>query len=252
MKTHEELVEDFENAKFALLMEEVMRLEGEELIRENERLKNDPSAAVPEGLDRKCIKTIHRAFAKQRRQEAAAVGHRVLQRVSIAVFAVVFLFSAVYAVSPKARLATLNFLVQTSDVATGLTFADADDKTQGDHDLNTIAGYSLPDMPEGFYLFNSMSDNRSERKFYENGQDASITIQVIRTTDTAIHNIDTEATDSSEKIIINGYDGILVEKDGRIQITIADKDNLNFIDIVSNNVATGTVLDIAKGIQWGS
>ena len=249
MKTHEELWEDYENAKFALLMERVTQIEGEELIRENERLKNDPSAAVPEDLDKKCLKTIHKAFAKQRRRKATATVYRAIQKVAVPVFDIVSLFTVAYAVSPQVRLATLNFVQETSNVATGLTYADVDGKTQGDHDMNSIAGYTISYMPEGFYLANSMSDSRSERKFYENGQDASITLQVIHTNETAIHNVDTENTDNSELITINSYDGVLIEKEGRIQITLIDIEHLNFIDVVSDNVGKEILMEIAKGIK---
>lgn len=249
MKTHEELWEDYENAKFALLMERVTQIEGEELIRENERLKNDPSAAVPEDLDKKCLKTIHKAFAKQRRRKATATVYRAIQKIAVPVFAIVSLFTVAYAVSPQVRLATLNFVQETSNVATGLTLADVDGKTQGDHDMNSIAGYTISYMPEGFYLANSMSDSRSERNLYENGQDASITLQVIHTSETAIHNVDTENTDNSEPITINGYDGVLIEKEGRIQITLIDIEHLNFIDVISDNVDKEILSEIAKGIK---
>lgn len=251
MKTHEELWEDYENAKFTLLMERVTQIEGEELIRENERLKNDPSAAVPEDLDKKCLKTIHKAFAKQRRRKATATVYRAIQKIAVPVFAIVSLFTVAYAVSPQVRLATLNFVQETSNVATGLTLADVDGKTQGDHDMNSIAGYTISYMPEGFYLANSMSDSRSERKFYENGQDASIMIQVVKTDDVviSIHNIDTEDIDSSEELSINGCDGLLIQKEARIQLTLADSENMNFIDVISDNVDIDTLLAVAEGIK---
>lgn len=39
-----------------------MRAEGERLLAENERLKKDPSAEVPEEIDRRMLELINRSF----------------------------------------------------------------------------------------------------------------------------------------------------------------------------------------------
>lgn len=54
-----------EEAIFAGLMAQLAQERGEQYIQENERLKADPSAAVPEDVDRRMLKTINRAFDKQ-------------------------------------------------------------------------------------------------------------------------------------------------------------------------------------------
>ena len=48
MARHEELEEEYIDAYFALLMEEIGLEEGKRLERENEELRQDPNAAVPE------------------------------------------------------------------------------------------------------------------------------------------------------------------------------------------------------------
>ena len=60
------LQDQYEDAYFALLMHEVAEQEGVRLEKLNEELQNDPAAAVPEEIDRKCLKTIDRYFAKKR------------------------------------------------------------------------------------------------------------------------------------------------------------------------------------------
>ena len=44
------------------MIEEVMRAEGERLLAENERLKSDPSAAIPEGIDQRILEFINSKF----------------------------------------------------------------------------------------------------------------------------------------------------------------------------------------------
>ena len=48
--------------QFEKMIEKVMRVEGERLLAENERLKSDPSAAVPEETDRRMLELINSGF----------------------------------------------------------------------------------------------------------------------------------------------------------------------------------------------
>lgn len=59
MTHHEKLVERYEDALFALMMEDVAETEGEKLQELNEQLKCDPAAEIPEELDERCIRTIN-------------------------------------------------------------------------------------------------------------------------------------------------------------------------------------------------
>ena len=48
--------------QFEKMIEEVMRAEGERLLAENERLKSDPSAAIPEEIDQHILEFINSKF----------------------------------------------------------------------------------------------------------------------------------------------------------------------------------------------
>lgn len=66
MKTREQLQDEYEDALFALLMYDIAQIEGQRAEAENERLRNDPNAKVPEELDQKCLRTIRRCFLKKK------------------------------------------------------------------------------------------------------------------------------------------------------------------------------------------
>ena len=53
-ENRQQLLENYEDALFALLMDDFAEREGEKLKAENERLKQDPAAQPPEELDQKC------------------------------------------------------------------------------------------------------------------------------------------------------------------------------------------------------
>lgn len=83
MNRRDELRERYEDALFAFLMEDVIETEGKKMLEENERLKQDPLAAVPEAVDYRCIQTIKRGFAKERRHTVGRITYRVLNRVAM-------------------------------------------------------------------------------------------------------------------------------------------------------------------------
>ena len=111
MTQHERLLEEYEDAYFALLMEEVAKKEGERLEALNERLQNDPNAAVPESLDKRCLETIDRYFAKQQRRTSLRRVGKVLRLVAVIMGISVLLFTTAFALNENFRVATLNLML---------------------------------------------------------------------------------------------------------------------------------------------
>ena len=69
MTDRKRLLDNYEDALFALMMDELAEQEGQRLLEENERLKQDPAAAIPEDVDKRCLKTIKRTFARKHHME---------------------------------------------------------------------------------------------------------------------------------------------------------------------------------------
>lgn len=84
MTHHEKLVERYEDALFALMMEDVAETEGEKLQELNEQLKRDPSAEIPRELDERCIRTIRTEFGKKNFISARRGAVRVFRVISAA------------------------------------------------------------------------------------------------------------------------------------------------------------------------
>ena len=79
MTERERLLEEFDDAYFALLMEGVANKEGEQLIALNEMLQDNPEAEVPESVDKRCLETIDRHFAKEQRRIGLRKAGKVLR-----------------------------------------------------------------------------------------------------------------------------------------------------------------------------
>lgn len=246
MKSHDYVMEQYEDALFAVIMDEITAKEGEELLRENESLKRDPGFAVPEQTDRQCHKTIAQAFRKQKRARAAHAAWRVLQRVAVAVFAGLVLFLGAYAAFPQVRNATLNLLVEVSDVATSMRFGESSvPATEG-----VLLPYEFGELPDGFTLAEAGNDGVKYWKIYTNDNAAEIILNVVDGSDNTWHKFDTEDTDNTESIEVNGNVGFLVEKNSGISATIADKEHLIIVDILFQGLSREDALNVISNLVY--
>ena len=108
-----ELWERYEDAMFAILMDEVAHQEGQEQLEWKKQLNDDPSAALPEEVRKKGEQTIRKAFAAQSRRSARHVGFRMFQRIAVAVMLVILTAVCAFAAFPEMRANVLNMIEQT-------------------------------------------------------------------------------------------------------------------------------------------
>ena len=73
MTNRERLKENYEDSVLALLMDEFAESEGKRYIEENERLRQDPSAGVPDVVERRALQTINRTFSRKGRRHAGGL-----------------------------------------------------------------------------------------------------------------------------------------------------------------------------------
>ena len=249
MSRHDELYEKYEDALFMLLMAEVSEEEGKRYLEESERLNKDPSAEVPESLDRKCLGIIKREFAKNKRRAALSVFRKVLTKVAVVALVFMLLFTTAYALIPEVRIMTLNMLIVVSDVATTLTLG-VDAGTVESIVPDDMFGYSIPDVPDGFIIADQGESDRYAWMMFENDEGALIIFDISGTATTVLH-VDTEDADSIEHITIHGYEGMVVEKGDRVHIVWGDTDRAKFVNVICFNVDRDTAMDMAIALQPG-
>jgi hypothetical protein len=244
-------------------MEDMIEEDGKRLLEENERLKQDPDADVPDEVNQRCIRTIKRGFAKNQRRTVRKVTLRVLNKVAVAAVVCALLFATAFAVSPELRVKTLNLLIEVSDVATTLKLSD-DQGTTGETggnasatDNQTLYGYRLPEMPEGFSLDCTNDFSISADIQYSNDAGAIIYIS-IGTAEGGGLNVDTEDA-NVENITIHGYEGLLIEKqydngdgntDNNIMIVWGDTDEDTYVVVDCVNLGRETAWELASGIEF--
>ena len=115
MTRHERLLENYEDAYFALLMEDVAQMEGARLDQLNMELQNDPHTAVPEELTKRCLKTINAHFSNMRRSSSLRVVKKAINLAAILIAISTLLFTSAFAISDEFRTATLNLVIAANE-----------------------------------------------------------------------------------------------------------------------------------------
>ena len=238
MNRREQIVENFEDAFMSLFMADIAEYEGQKFIGENERLKNDPNFKVPPELDRRCLRTINKTERKKRIRSTGKKIYRVFSKLSVAAVIALMLFTSAYAAFPSVRAATLNLLIQVSDVATELTFANesnelnvtsipSDSALYADMD---IAGYVLPDsITSNYELTDKGSDQAGSWVLFKGADDALIAFEVQQGKKNAVY-INTENAVNSETINISQFQSVISQQESGVVIGgIADNSNTDFI-----------------------
>lgn len=247
MTERERLIEEYEDAFFAVLMHDLAEYEGKKLIIENDNLKNDPAFEVPDYVHKRSLSTIRRAMRKEKVIRGLKFSKRAIYKVAVVFLIASVLFTSAYASVPSFRARTLNLLIEISDVSALLTMSQYDNVPDATNsslmdEKSTLLGYSIPHISSGYSLsFSESNDNYSATLYYLDSDGNYILISVTNG-DHQNHNIDTEKADRIEQLAVSKYDVILVTKDGERCATLADTDKGYFISIYASNISREEIL----------
>lgn len=112
MTRREKLMAQYEDALFALIMDEVAEAEGRIAIEENQRLKESGEVEIPAEMSRRCKRTILRKTSENNIKRYGKGVGKVLNKVAIVALMAVFLFTTAFAASDSFRVKTLNFVME--------------------------------------------------------------------------------------------------------------------------------------------
>lgn len=247
MTNHEKLQENYEDSLFALLMDEFARSEGERLIQENDRLKQDPAAAVPEEVERRCLRLIERETTKHRARKTTHGLLHILGRLVLAALIAVMLFGAAFALSPSFRAGTLNLLLQIDDKVASWQFtreSSAVGSADADSQLDVFVGW----LPEGYERETLTYYNPQHMEVSCTNDDGELIKISIHPDSSSFYAIDIEDSYYSD-LSIHGFPGLLIEKDDSTRIAWADSEKDLVIFVISSDVPSDTLLQVAESIE---
>ena len=238
MTREEQLMQEYEDLTFKILMDRVSQAEGARLLEENERLLADPAAAVPESVQRRTEKTIQDAFDGRKKEFV----HRSLRRaLKVAVIAAILLATTatvVFAVSPTARAKMKNTTRNVYETHTDFNYTG---DTQTPEELEITTGW----LPEGFSVQDEGSIGTHTWEDYINATGDTINIQKSYPISMAV---DTENADITY-IDIQGYDAIFITKNDEVRVLWLNTDKNVVYFINSEGLPPDTILKIAENIS---
>lgn len=233
MTRREQLQEQYEDALFALLMDELATTEGQAALEENERLKNDPEYAVPTDVRQRCLKTISRCCAKKTLRRTGKVLCRGFSRVAVIGMICMLLFTTAFAASPTFRAYTLNLVMEVFEDSTAISFSNSNSENSSfSEDFNVDVNW----VPEGYTLVDQSEDPFLSSLRYRSETGDEILINVFKGEDGVLY-VDTEDA-QVEHLTIQGCDGLLVLKDGDAQLVWGNENGPYKVGIIAKNTET--------------
>lgn len=273
MANHETRKEQYEDALFALLMDEMAQEDGKELLRLNEQLKQDPGAAVPEAVQRRCERVIGTAFSRRQFRSTGRRTARWIGRLLLAAILGVLLFTAAFAVSEDVRVATLNVLIEVMNDHTKITFEDTySESTETPTEINPGLEYhyniALEWIPEGFELESGDFEENGTCDYiiYRSPQDGMINVSVTPHSPGLVSNINTEGY-TKQDITVNGHPANLYTSNedmlemryhqngfpniwSDMMIFWMDQDAGANVQINATNLTEEEMIRLAEGVHW--
>ncbi len=278
MANRETRKEQYEDALFALLMDEMAQEDGEELLRLNEALKQDPNAAVPEAVQHRCEKVIGTAFSRRQFQTTGRRTARWFGRLLLAAILGILLFSAAFALSEDVRVATLNIVLEVMDDHTRITFEEdpsggaGQSGSAGQPDTTSGLEYhyniALEWIPEGFELDSGhfKEEGTSDYVSYVNSQNGVIDIRVTPYSTGLVSSLNTEECEKKDITVQNHPATLYVTSEDMLEtryyqygvtniwnqmmIYWIDEELQVIVQIDATNLTEEEMIRLAEGVHW--
>lgn len=238
MTREEQLMQEYEDLIFKILMDRVAQAEGARLLEENERLLADPEAAVPESVQRRVEKTIQDAFDGRKKEFV----HRSLRRaLKVAVIAAILLAltaTVAFAASPALRAKAINTVKNIYETHTDFAFTSDKPHAQ-ELEINAIW------LPDGFSIQSEGSISTHTWENYANDSGATVSIEKSLPISTAVDTEDATVT----SVIVQGFEGTLIEE-GDYSTVLWLNTNENVVYYVDGEgISSELLLEIAESFS---
>lgn len=244
MTRRDMLMEQYEDALFALMMDELAETKGRSALAENRRLQESGEPAIPEAVRRRCRSAIDRGAAEKRLRRAGKSFARIVTRVAVVALVAMLLFTTAFAASEDFRVKTLNMVMEVFDDRVELRFG-----TGGRFSDTLTAGPQITgaQLPEGFQLTDEGSSGMGRWYEYHDAGDGAIYTDVLNMENGSMM-LDTEDAVRSS-VTIQGEAALLVEKGQQRQL-LWQLGEVWFCYIITENLSTDTLLTYAESIVF--
>lgn len=246
MKTHQELVDSYLDASWALAMEKVAIRQGELAEELEERLKQDPDAAVPGRTIKRCRAAMRKAFAPP----PVSRFKTVLARVVMAAVLCGLLTTVACAVSPQFKEFLTRIFYSVTEVFTAFTLQDPQTEDVGalQGHAYEINGIRFEWLPEGYEYVDGQETERLRRVEFENEAHDYIWIRVTDVDESSAYTYDS-AADNPVSVQIGEFEGWLSEDDDSTALFWADERQKKAIIILATSLPQEELLQLARAMH---
>lgn len=242
MTNREQLYENYEDALFAILMDDLAETEGERLLELNQQLQDDPDAAIPDEVRQRCIAVINREFAKKKRAASVQRAKKALKILPWAVVIAMALMAIAFAAFPSFRTGVLNIIKATSNDHTSWSFQETYHSYHDDLPISIL-------LPEDFIMIDQYNSPDIIIVHFQSAinSEAVLSASVFKGQN-AVVGIDNENYNVKSICSVQGFNADLYKNDTDIWVTWADPTVPCCISIEASNVDENTIMQAANSI----
>lgn len=226
-----DFLEQKEKAK-EMMLEAILEYAGachaENIVEEMQGEKNEYMPLFPSELDKRIKRIINQHNRKENLKELRRTSVRLLQKVAVIFLVASISFSVLLLGVEAFRVKVINLIMETTKEYTEIKSESPIEDAEKERLLEQkdLKEMYLPDyIPEGFKILKTELFSASKIIHYSNDKDQLIVFAQYNNENASIR-IDTEEA-KVEKIVINGSEGLLVEKEQLITI-LWHNDNSSF------------------------
>lgn len=249
----DQLQERYEDALFALIMDEYLREQGRQALDENERLKESKEIEISQTLDKKIRKQIQRHFHSYKSKPGRKSITKIAKRVGMVLCAAVMLTITVFAAFPEFKNNVMNLWLEITDEYADFQFSSRYDSIG---DIVASDDFVVTWIPEGFELESTTNLEFSTEYKYISLDDKYIYV-IKYWGDGMTLSIDTEDA-GLKNMQINGMDALLTKKEiltgigqrqQEVTLTWWDVQKTTIMRVIAVEISESEVIQIAEGIQ---
>ena len=242
------LYEEYEDSLFKLVMHDAAEKEGKLFLEEKEKLKNDleymPCEAGLKRFSQQLDAHLKKPKAYAKRQRVL----KALNRVAVAMLAVIVILFTSVATVQAFRVRVLNFLMDIQPKYTSFQLKDRGSGSEsGSLVVNWTNTYVPNYIPDGYEVSSISSSESFKRIIFANQQEKKSLIIYTELSEANSPGVDTENASEFETVSINGHKGTLMVKDSMVTI-VWEMDSR--ILMVQTQTSKDTAMKIAKGVIY--
>lgn len=248
MKTHRQLLDSYQEASWALAMEQVALRQGEQARVLEDQLREDPQAAVPQEVIDHCKDTIRRKFAVAPVRRVKSV----LTKVLVAAVICALMTSVACAFSPEFKAFLLRAFYSIADTFTSITFQDPQVENVADNQgkiTQELHGLRFEWLPEGYEYVDGAESPTAQWVDFENEQSDLICCRVARVDNSAAYNYD-HSGDVIAGVAVGDYPGQIVQNENGLTLVWVDSQRMKSIFINATNLSQDKLIQLAESLRY--